>query len=250
MKKKANGTFRARVNMRGYEQIEGQHYDSASISSPVNNDVSVRTLLTIMIMANYYAYIVDIKGAFLHGEIFYCKIPEGFREDYDPKEYCWLLERTAYGLKQAARSFWNKLLEAMKQLGFQRSLCDPCVYYKWTNRGLVLWISWIDDMLCIGHPDDVKENKEAFMHLFECDDIGEFKEYVGCKIERTNHTIKFTQPVLQQSYKATKMNLTYLTGNMKHQLNQANCYLKSKKELKSMKKCKPNSDLVLANYYI
>ena len=143
MKKKANGTFRARVNMRGYEQIEGQHYDNASISSPVTNDVSVRTLLTIMIMANYSAYIVDIKGAFLHGEfdngeILYSKIPEGFREDYNPKEYCWLLERTAYGLKQAARSFWNKLLEAMRKLGFQRSLCDPCVYYKWTNKGLVI----------------------------------------------------------------------------------------------------------------
>ena len=54
--------------MRGYEQIEGEHYDGASISSPVTNDVSVRTLLTLMIMANYKAYIVDIKGAFLHGQ--------------------------------------------------------------------------------------------------------------------------------------------------------------------------------------
>ena len=59
----------------------------------------------------------------------------------------------------------------MKQLKFTRSLCDPCVYYKWTSRGLVMWISWIDDMLCIGHPDDVKESKTAFMKLFSCDDI-------------------------------------------------------------------------------
>ena len=39
MKKKSNGTFRARINMRGYEQIDGDHYDSASISSPVTNNV-------------------------------------------------------------------------------------------------------------------------------------------------------------------------------------------------------------------
>ena len=30
--------------MRGYEHIDGEHYDSASISSPVANDVSVRLL--------------------------------------------------------------------------------------------------------------------------------------------------------------------------------------------------------------
>lgn len=66
----------------------------------------------------------------------------------------------------------------MKKLGFTRSLCDPCAYYKWTNNRLVLWISWIDDMLCIGCPKYVIESKDAFMKLFECDDIGEFKEYV------------------------------------------------------------------------
>ena len=135
MKKKSNGVYRARMNMRGYEQIEGEHYDSSSISSPVTNDVSVRTILTLMIMANYKAYIVDIKGVILHGqfdggEILYCKIPEGFRDEYYPKKYCWLLKCTAYGLKQAARMFWNKLLKAMQQLNFTRSLCDPCVYYK------------------------------------------------------------------------------------------------------------------------
>ena len=171
MKKKSNGTYRARLNMQGYEQIDGQHYDSASISPPVTSDVSVRTILTLLIMANYASYIVDVKGAFLHGEfdsgeILYCKIPEGFRNEYDPKEYCWLLERTAYGLKQAARSFWNKLLDAMKKLGFKRSLCDPCVYYKWTTNGLVLWISWIDDILCVGNHDDVMEPKNEFMKIF------------------------------------------------------------------------------------
>ena len=42
----------------------------------------------------------------------------------------------------------------MKELGFSRSLCDPCVYFKWSDYGLVMWISWIDDMLCIGYPKD------------------------------------------------------------------------------------------------
>ena len=68
MKKNSNGKFRARINMRGYEQIDGDHYDSAPISSPVTNDVRVRVLLVLMIMENFEAYIVDVQGACLHGE--------------------------------------------------------------------------------------------------------------------------------------------------------------------------------------
>jgi hypothetical protein len=35
---------------------------------------------------------------------------------------------------------------------------------------------------------------------FDCDDIGELTEYVGCKVERTKDYVRFTQPVLLQSY--------------------------------------------------
>ena len=143
MKKKSNGQFRARLNMRGFEQQDGDHYDSASISSPVANDVSIRVLLTIMLMANMNAYIVDVQGVFLHGkfdngEILYCKIPEGFRDVYDPTVECWKLLKTAYGLKQAARMFWNKIVKVMNQMGFTRSIGDPCIYWKWTKRGLLI----------------------------------------------------------------------------------------------------------------
>ena len=137
MKKKSNRTYRARMNMRGYKQIDGKPYDSVSISSPVTNDVSVRVLLILLVMAEYNAYIVDVNGAFLHGEfdngeVLYCQILEGFRDEYDI--WCWKLRKKAYGLKEAARTFWNKVLEIMKILGFTRSICEPCVYWKWTSR--------------------------------------------------------------------------------------------------------------------
>jgi hypothetical protein len=34
---------------------------------------------------------------------------------------------------------------------------------------------------------------------FECDDLGELNEYVGCKIDRDEDSVKLTQPVLIQS---------------------------------------------------
>jgi hypothetical protein len=52
MKKKVNGTFRAsRLNARGYEQVPGKHYDPNSIAAPVTSDVTIRIVLTLLLMS-------------------------------------------------------------------------------------------------------------------------------------------------------------------------------------------------------
>ena len=38
------------------------------------------------------------------------------------------------------------------------------------------------------------------MDCFECDEIGELKEYIGCKIERGDNYMKATQPVMIKSF--------------------------------------------------
>ena len=68
MKKKANGQFRARIVARGYEQIDGQHYNSHDIASPVTNDMTIRIIMILMIMAGWCGEILDVKGALLHGK--------------------------------------------------------------------------------------------------------------------------------------------------------------------------------------
>jgi hypothetical protein len=83
---------------------------------------------------------------------------------------------------------------------FARSKADPCLFFKWTTYGLVVWISWVDDFLICGPKEGVMESKAQMMDVFECDDIGEMKEYVGCKVERNDKLVKMTQPVLLQSY--------------------------------------------------
>ena len=67
MKKKASGMFRARLNARGYEQVPGKHYDPNSIVAPVTSDVTIHIVLTLLLLARWYAELIDIKGAFLHG---------------------------------------------------------------------------------------------------------------------------------------------------------------------------------------
>ena len=110
MKKKSNGTFRARINGRGYEQIDGQHYDGSSIHAPVTNDCSVRIVMVLALMARWHGHIVDVKGGFLNGHLdhekekMYLGIPEGFERFY-PARVILLLLKAIHGTKQAAMDF-------------------------------------------------------------------------------------------------------------------------------------------------
>jgi hypothetical protein len=53
MKKKSNGTYRARFNARGFEQVDGEHCDMDTKSSPVTCLVTIRIVMTLIIMTSW-----------------------------------------------------------------------------------------------------------------------------------------------------------------------------------------------------
>ena len=69
MKKKSNGKFHGRLNLRGFQQVAGQHCATDSVSAPVINPHSVRISLTPLAMnPKWTAWVEDVKGAFLQGK--------------------------------------------------------------------------------------------------------------------------------------------------------------------------------------
>ena len=87
LKLKANGTYRARLTMRGYEQIPGVHYDLAWVSAPVTSAVTVRVVIVLLLMMNGYAHIVDVCSAFFLGlfdneERIYASVPQGWEDKF------------------------------------------------------------------------------------------------------------------------------------------------------------------------
>ncbi|MGL4350010.1 MAG: hypothetical protein ACRCT2_05465, partial [Plesiomonas shigelloides] len=47
MKKKSNGTFRARLTARGFEQVDGIHFDSSDIAAPVVSEITIHVVLIL-----------------------------------------------------------------------------------------------------------------------------------------------------------------------------------------------------------
>ena len=60
---------------------------------------------------------VDIDNAFLNGDLeheIYMKIPDGYDEVINPRvdrEHYLIFQKAIYGLVQAARQFWKKIVD-------------------------------------------------------------------------------------------------------------------------------------------
>jgi hypothetical protein len=204
-KKKSNGVFRARLNLRGFKQIDGEHFDSHSVSSPVASIITIHIVLALIAIVGWFASLVDVRGAFLLGDWesdreIYMEVPKGWAKHY-PRGSVLKLLKTVYGARQSAKRFWIKLLKVMDKMHFARSKADPCLYFKWhATFGLILIVSWVDDLAIVGTKGGVEATKKELFKHFDCDDTGEMKEYVGNKVERKNGALKLTQPILLQSF--------------------------------------------------
>ena len=65
---------------------------------------------------------------------------------------------------------------------------------------MVLFILWVDDCCLVGDKAAVLQAVKDFTSLWDCKDLGELKEYVGCKVDQTKEWIRFTQPVKVQRF--------------------------------------------------
>ena len=97
---------KARLVAKGFKQIHGIDYDETF--SPVAMLKSIRILLAIAAYFDYEIWQMDVKTAFLNGNLnedVYMTQPEGFVNPNNARKVC-KLRKSIYGLKQASQS-WN-----------------------------------------------------------------------------------------------------------------------------------------------
>ena len=136
----------------GYSQVPG--VDFTKNFSPVVNDVTFRMMLTIMMLKNYKCRLIDIKTAFLEGDLeeeIFMDILAGYKEVFEEETdgSCLKRERPLYGLVQAACQFWKKAVEVLKKLGCAGGNTDPCLMTRKNEEGVVHIIMHVDDFICV-----------------------------------------------------------------------------------------------------
>jgi hypothetical protein len=69
MKKKANGKNRARTTTRGFLQEDDVHYFSHATATPVANELTIKIVLTFLVLTTWKAQVIDVTGAFLKDDL-------------------------------------------------------------------------------------------------------------------------------------------------------------------------------------
>ena len=188
-KQKKNGVYRARLVALGYNQVPG--VDFTESYAPVIHDVTYRIVILLWIMKKWESTILDVETAFLYGELnedIYMKMPNGLREYFEEQskelsdDEALKLRKSIYGLVQAARQWWTRFTDVLvTEMGFDRSLIDPCLLRRNNIDGEVILCLYVDDVLCVGDGKAVANTASEMGAKFSIKNQGPLTEYVGCK---------------------------------------------------------------------
>jgi len=129
---------------------------------------------------------MDVKTAFLNGtlkEEIYMKVPQGI---FCSNEKVCKLNKAIYGLKQAARCWFDVFEQALKGFGFINSPVDRCIYFqdKGDIKKNIYVLLYVDDLVVATLDIETLRNfKQYLMTKFRMTDLGEIKYFIGIKIE-------------------------------------------------------------------
>lgn len=180
---------KARLVAQGYSQKPGVDYDE--VFSPVAKYSSIRTVLAIANQLDLNLHQMDVKTAFLNGDLeeeIFVKQPEGFIDKKHPNKVCRLRKRL-YGLKQSARC-WNKTIDKyLKESGYIQNDADPCIYLKRfikDGQEVILLIAvYVDDLLIASNNDkELLSEKKQIGERFDMGDEGEVHYILGMAVKR------------------------------------------------------------------
>lgn len=173
--------YKARLVARGFLQKEV--FDYSEIYAPVAKLPTVRTLLAVANKLNLVVYQMDVKSAFLYGDIeedVYMYYPDGV-ENKSGKVL--KLNKSIYGLKKSPKNWNEKINSFLEKENFIRSKNDYCLYVKTSGNDRTFIVLYVDDLLICGtNKENVDEIKIKLTKNFKMKDIGKISNYLGINI--------------------------------------------------------------------
>lgn len=177
--------YKARLVAKGFSQIPG--IDFTDIFSPVVKQTSIRLILGMVAQNDLELEQLDVKMAFLHGDLdeeIYMEQPEGYYID-GKRDYVCKLEKSLYGLKQSPRQWYKRFDQFITSIGFERSNFDACVYIKRCGHSFMYLLLYVDDMLIAAkNMSDIDKLKVKLKTEFQMKDLGAAKKILGMEISR------------------------------------------------------------------
>ncbi|WVZ95817.1 hypothetical protein U9M48_041533 [Paspalum notatum var. saurae] len=186
--------YKARLVAKGYSQTYGIDYDETF--APVAKMNTVRTLISCAVNFGWPLHQMDVKNAFLHGDLqeeVYMEIPPGFAGSQTIGKVC-KLNKSLYGLKQSPRAWFDRFRRAVCDMGYTQCNGDHTVFYKHGGMYITIMAVYVDDIVITGDDvEEIKYLKENLGRIFEVKDLGPLRYFLGIEIARSLKGIVLSQ---------------------------------------------------------
>ena len=185
---------KARLVAKGYSQEEGIDYDETY--APVARLEAIRMFLAFAAHSNFRVYQMDVKSAFLNGELeeeVYVEQPPGF-ENADHMDFVYLLFKALYGLKQAPRTWYDTLSQFLLENGFTRGVIDKTLFHKMHKDEMILVQVYVDDIIFGSTNDNLcKRFAKLMQSKYEMSMMGELTYFLGLQVNQKDDGIFICQ---------------------------------------------------------
>ncbi|KAL8130930.1 hypothetical protein AgCh_007017 [Apium graveolens] len=195
--------YKARLVAQGYKQKYGIDYSETF--AHVAKMTIIRTLIAVAAVRNWDIYQMDVKNAFLNGDLsetVYMHPPVGYSTF--PNMVC-KLRKALYGLKQAPRAWFSKLKAVLQKAGYSQSHNDYSLFISNTSQGTVFALIYVDDILITGdNQQGIQHLKHILQQSFQMKDLVLVSYFLGLEISRHSDGYfvsqrKYTQDLIEMA---------------------------------------------------
>jgi hypothetical protein len=177
---------KAKWVVHGFTQRAGIDFNQTF--SPVVKPVTIRTVLHLAASRDWPVHQLDVKNAFLHGELaerVYCQQPVGFVDKDKPDHVC-LLSKSLYGLKQAPRAWFQTFAGTLHTLGFLATGSDSSLFIYKHDNNVAYLLLYVDGIVLTASSTVLLQR--IISHLsstFAMKDLGPLHFFLGIQVRRT-----------------------------------------------------------------
>jgi len=175
--------YKTRLVAKGYAQTYG--IDCEETYNPIAKMITIRTIIVITIAKGWLLHQMDVKNVFLHGDLqeeVYMEQPPGYVDQTHPN-LVYRLKKVLYSLKQAPRTWSDKIGQYLITSGFQTSNANFSLYVKKTDHGIVVIVIYVDDLIITRDSDiNIFDLKKLLKQKFEMKDLGELRYFLSIDV--------------------------------------------------------------------
>ncbi|GJV62663.1 retrovirus-related pol polyprotein from transposon TNT 1-94 [Tanacetum coccineum] len=178
------------------DKVQEEGIDFEESFAPVARIEAIRIFVANAAHKNMTIYQIDVKTAFLNGELkeeVYVSQPEGF-VDQDNPSHVYKLKKALYGLKQAPRAWYDMLSSFLISQQFSKGAVDPTLFTRHAGNDILLVQIYVDDIIFASSNTAMcDEFANQMTNKFKMSMMGQMSFFLGLQISQSPRGIFINQ---------------------------------------------------------